>query len=691
MDKMPMTDKAHDMSTHDMAGMPMADNTMMQHGGQMMHMGNLKQKFWVSLIASLPVLVLSPMLKIAWLPTLTFPGAGWVTLILATFLYGYGGAPFLTGAVAELKAKRPEMMTLIAIGITVSYFYSLYAFVMNQFVDPTAHVMDFFWELATLIDIMLLGHWIEMNAVMAAGNALQKMAALLPGEATVIAADDSHTAVPLPQVKVGDHVLVKAGEKIPADGVLIAGTTTVNESLVTGEARAINKAVNDHVIGGATNGAGTITVAVTGTGDSGYLAQVMKLVQDAQQEQSKTEGLADKVAGWLVYIAVSVALVTFVAWWALAGEFNWALERMVTVLVIACPHALGLAIPLVVARATSIGAKNGLLTRKRQALEEADRLDVVLLDKTGTLTAGNFTVAAYGSWDSDLADGTLLATMAALEQNSSHPLSVGILNAAKHEQLPLPEATAVTTIAGTGLSGQVNGRQLLIVNERYLTEHHIAYDQDTVTRWAAAGNTVSILVGDEHAFGFVAQGDQLKPESPQLIAGLKARGITPVMLTGDNQKVALAVAKQLGITAQDVHAELKPDAKERLVRDYQNAQHTVAMVGDGVNDAPSLARADIGIAIGAGTDVALDAADVVLVRSEPADILHFLDLAHHTNRKMKQNLWFGAGYNIIAIPLASGILAPWGILLSPAIGAVLMGLSTIVVAINAQTLKPERS
>lgn len=638
MDKMPMTDKAHDMSTHNMAGMPMGDNTMMQHGGQMMHMGNLKQKFWVSLIASLPVLVLSPMLKVAWLPTITFPGVGWVTLILATFLYIYGGAPFLTGAVAELKAKRPEMMTLIAIGITVSYFYSLYAFVMNQFVDPTAHVMDFFWELATLIDIMLLGHWIEMNAVMAAGNALQKMAALLPGEATVIAADGSHTAVPLPQVKVGDHVLVKAGEKIPADGVLIAGTTTVNESLVTGEARAINKAVNDHVIGGATNGAGTITVAVTGTGDSGYLAQVMKLVQDAQQEQSKTEGLADKVAGWLVYIAVSVALVTFVAWWALAGEFNWALERMVTVLVIACPHALGLAIPLVVARATSIGAKNGLLTRKRQALEEADRLDVVLLDKTGTLTAGNFTVAAYGSWDPDLADGTLLATMAALEQNSSHPLSVGILNAAKHEQLPLPEATAVTTIAGTGLSGQVNGRKLLIVNERYLTEHHIAYDQATVTRWAAAGNTVSILVGDDRALGFVAQGDQLKPESPQLIAGLKARGITPVMLTGDNQKVALAVAKQLGIATQDVHAELKPDAKERLVRDYQNAQHTVAMVGDGVNDAPSLARADIGIAIGAGTDVALDAADVVLVRSEPADILHFLDLAHHTNRKMKQNL-----------------------------------------------------
>lgn len=662
------------------------DNTMMQHGGQMMHMGNLKQKFWISLIASIPVILLSPMLKVSWLPTISFSGSNWVSLILASFLYFYGGAPFMTGALAEIKAKKPEMMTLIAIGITVSYFYSLYSFVMNNFIDPTGNVMDFFWELATLIDIMLLGHWIEMNAVMAAGNALQKMAALLPGEATVVTADGGQKTIALQQVKINDQVLVKAGEKIPADGVIVAGSTMVNESLVTGEARAINKKTNDKVIGGSTNGAGTITVSVTGTGESGYLAQVMKLVNDAQREQSSAEGIADKVAGWLVYIAVSVALMTFVVWWVITGEFNFALARMVTILVIACPHALGLAIPLVVARSTSIGAKNGLLTRKRKALEDADRLEVVLMDKTGTLTVGNFEVAAFDSWDKNMSSRTVLSEFAALEQNSSHPLSVGILNAAKHEEITIPNVDDVTSIAGTGLSGLVNGQERLIVNERYLIDHKIDYNESVVNRWGDAGNTVSFLVSDNRALGFIAQGDQIKPESKHLITGLKERHIKPVMLTGDNQKVALRVAKLLGIDEQDVHAELKPADKEALVRKYQEGHHIVAMVGDGVNDAPSLARADIGIAIGAGTDVALDSADIVLVRSEPSDILNFLELAHNTSRKMVQNLWFGAGYNIFAIPLASGILAPLGFVLSPALGAVLMGLSTIVVAINAQTL-----
>lgn len=670
---------------HEMKDMQM-DNTMMQHGGQMMHMENLKLKFWISLVASIPVIILSPMLKVAWLPTFSFPGSEWVALILASFLYFYGGAPFITGAVAEIKAKKPEMMTLIAIGISVSYFYSIYSFVMNHFIAPNGNVMDFFWELATLIDIMLLGHWIEMNAVMAAGNALQKMAALLPGEATVIDTDGTQRTVPLKAVKVNDVVLVKAGAKIPADGVITAGNTSVNESLVTGEARAITKTVKDKVIGGSTNGAGTLQVKVTGTGDSGYLAQVMQLVSDAQREQSSAEGIADKVAGWLVYIAVSVALITFIVWWALTGEFNFALERMVTILVIACPHALGLAIPLVVARSTSIGAKNGLLTRKRQALEDADHLDMVLMDKTGTLTAGNFAVAAFDSWDDSFSSRDVLANFAALEQNSSHPLSVGILNAAKHENVDVPKANDVINIAGTGLSGSVGGRALMIANERYLIDQGISYDHDVVHEWATKGNTVSFLLADQQAVGFVAQGDQIKPESKKLIDGLKARHITPVMLTGDNKQVALVVAKQLGIAEVDVHAELKPADKEGIVRQYQAGKHTVAMVGDGVNDAPSLARADIGIAIGAGTDVALDSADIVLVRSEPSDILNFLELAHNTSRKMVQNLWFGAGYNIFAIPLASGILAPVGFVLSPALGAVLMGLSTIVVAINAQTL-----
>lgn len=674
------------MPAHDDMPEMSPDHTMMQHEGQMMQMGNLKQKFWVSLIASLPILVLSPMLQVAWLPKLTFAGSDWLVLILGIFLYGYGGAPFLKGAKAELQARKPEMMTLIAIGISVSFFYSVYAFVMNHFVPASGHVMDFFWELATLIDIMLLGHWIEMNAVMAAGDALQKIAALLPSDATVISADGTQKTVPLSQIELDAILLVKAGEKIPADGVIVAGETTVNESLVTGEARAIKKTVSDQVIGGSLNGDGTVQIKVTGTGESGYLAQVTQLVSQAQQERSNAKSIADKVAGWLVYIAVGAALLTFGAWWVLAQDFNFALARMVTVLVIACPHALGLAIPLVVAHSTSLGAKHGLLMRKRQVLEVADHLDVVMLDKTGTLTAGEFVVSAYDSWDAQRTSQQVLAEFAALEQNSSHPLSVGILKAARDLKIAVPTAHEVTTIAGTGLVGVVNDQKLMIVNVRYLRDHQIAYDVVAVDKWTTKGNTVSVLLEDEKAVGFVAQGDQIKLGAQALIAGLKQRHMTPVMVTGDNQQVALSVAKQLGIASDHVHAELKPADKAAIVKQYQQAHQVVAMVGDGVNDAPSLAQADIGIAIGAGTDVALDSADVVLTRSEPADILNFLTLAQQTDRKMIQNLWFGAGYNIVAIPLATGLFASIGLVLSPAVVAVLMGLSTTIVAINAQTL-----
>jgi Cu2+-exporting ATPase len=673
----------HNMSDHH----EMPENTMMQHGGQMMHMGNLKQKFWVSLIASLPILMLSPMLQVAWIPRFTFLGSDWLVLILGIFLYIYGGAPFLKGAKAELHAHKPEMMTLIAIGISVAFFYSVYAFVMNHFVSSSGQVMDFFWELATLIDIMLLGHWIEMNAVMAAGDALQKIAALLPSHATVILADGAQQTVPLPEVEIDAVLLVKAGEKMPADGVIVAGETTVNESLVTGEARAVKKAVSDQVIGGSLNGDGTVQIKVTGTGESGYLAQVTQLVSQAQQERSNAESIADKVAGWLVYIAVGAALLTFGAWWVLAQDFNFALARMVTVLVIACPHALGLAIPLVVARSTSLGAKHGLLMRKRQVLELADHLDVVMLDKTGTLTAGEFVLAAYDSWDDQRTPQQILVEFAALEQNSSHPLSVGILKAARDANVAVPTARDVTTIAGTGITGIVNGKNLMIVNVRYLRDHQIAYDVVAVRKWMTKGNTVSILLADQKAVGFVAQGDQIKPGAQALIDGLKQRHVTPVMVTGDNQQVALSVARQLGISVDHVHAELKPADKAAIVTQYQQAHQVVAMVGDGVNDAPSLAQADIGIAIGAGTDVALDSADVVLTRSKPADILNFLSLAQQTNCKMIQNLWFGAGYNIVAIPLATGLFAGIGLVLSPAVGAMLMGLSTIIVAINAQTLR----
>ena len=662
------------------------DSDLMQHGGEMMHMGNITQKFWVSLVVSIPVVILSPVLMNRFYPGLAFPGSEWLLVILASFMYLYGGAPFLRGARAELKDRHPEMMTLIAIGISVSYFYSIYAFIMNTFVGGT-NVMDFFWELATLIDIMLLGHVIEMNAVMSAGNALQKMAALLPNDATLVGADGTTNDVPLSEVQVGQTVLVKAGENIPTDGTIVDGQTSVNEAMVTGEARDVTKGDGDKVIGGSTNGAGVIRVKVTGTGESGYLSQVMQLVNNAQKEKSNAEGVADRVAGWLVYVAVGIALIAFVLWWIINKNFNFALERMVTILVIACPHALGLAIPLVVARSTSIGAKNGLLTRKRQALEDARHLNAVMMDKTGTLTEGNFAVSDVESFTPDYDADSVLAVMGGLETGSSHPLSVGIIKELDARHKASVPVDNINNLPGTGIEGNYQDQHVAIVNERYVVENKIDYDQSKFNELSLQGNTVSFLVSDDRLLGWVAQGDQLKESSKALIDGLKARGIRPVMLTGDNKQVAELIAKRLGIPDEDVHGELKPEDKEVIVKQYQDQGLVVAMVGDGVNDAPSLVRADIGIAIGAGTDVAVDSADIVLVRSDPSDILHVLDLAHNTTRKMVQNLWFGAGYNIFAIPLAAGILAFVGVILSPAVGALLMGLSTVVVAINAQTLK----
>ncbi|MCF6165600.1 Lead cadmium zinc and mercury transporting ATPase [Furfurilactobacillus rossiae] len=662
------------------------DSDLMQHGGEMMHMGNITQKFWVSLVVSIPVVILSPVLLNRFYPGLAFPGSEWLLVILASFMYFYGGAPFLRGARAEVKDRHPEMMTLIAIGISVSYFYSIYAFIMNTFVGGT-NVMDFFWELATLIDIMLLGHVIEMNAVMSAGNALQKMAALLPNDATLVNTDGTTSDVPLSEVQVGQTVLVKAGENIPTDGTIVDGQTSVNEAMVTGEARDVTKDIGDEVIGGSTNGAGVIQVKVTGTGESGYLSQVMQLVNNAQKEKSNAEGVADRVAGWLVYVAVGVALIAFFLWWIINKNFNFALERMVTILVIACPHALGLAIPLVVARSTSIGAKNGLLTRKRQALEDARRLNVVMMDKTGTLTEGNFAVSDVESFTVDHDADGILAIMGGLEAGSSHPLSVGIIKELEARHKTSVAVDNINNLPGTGIEGEYQGHHVAIVNERFVDENRIDYDRSKFNELSLQGNTVSFLIIDNRLLGWVAQGDQLKESSKALIDGLKARGIRPVMLTGDNKQVAGLIANRLGIPDEDVHGELRPEDKEVIVKQYQDQGLVVAMVGDGVNDAPSLVRADIGIAIGAGTDVAVDSADIVLVRSDPSDILHFLDLAHNTTRKMVQNLWFGAGYNIFAIPLAAGILAFVGIILSPAVGALLMGLSTVVVAINAQTLK----
>ncbi|MFQ9604532.1 MAG: heavy metal translocating P-type ATPase [Staphylococcus aureus] len=662
-------------------------HTNHEHGGMdhSMHMGNLKVKFIVSLFLSIPIILLSPMMGGKLPFQLTFQGSEWVGLILASILFFYGGMPFLKGAKMELEMKNPAMMTLISLGISVAYIYSVYAFIANNITKSNTHVMDFFWELATLILIMLLGHWIEMNAISNAGNALQKMAELLPNSAIIVDESGNTKEVDLKDVQVGERVLVKAGEKIPTDGVIVAGNTNVNESMVTGESKDVQKGLNDKVIGGSVNGSGTITVEVTGTGESGYLSQVMELVSNAQKEKSRVESLSDKVAKLLFYVALIVGIGAFIIWMVLTGDLNIALERMVTVLIIACPHALGLAIPLVTARSTSLGAKNGLLIKNRQALEVAKKVDVIMMDKTGTLTEGNFAVNEYLSFSTQYTEEQVLEFMAALEQNSSHPLSVGVLKKIDELQLTIPKAEDVTNLPGIGLEGRVNGKDIKIVSVSYLNKKSISYDKQMFNDLSNQGNSISFLLLDDQSIGLVAQGDQIKPEAKLMVEKLKARGIKPVMLTGDNKQVASVVAKQLGI--DDVHAELMPEDKEKIVKEYKDKNLIVMMVGDGVNDAPSLVRASIGVAIGAGTDVAIDSADVILVKSNPSDILHFLSLAKNTQRKMVQNLWWGAGYNILAIPLAAGILASWGIILSPAIGAIFMSLSTVIVAINAMLLK----
>ncbi len=657
-------------------------------GGHMMHMGNLRRKFWVSLVITIPILLLSPMMGIHTSFQITFPGSEWVVLALATFLFFYGGRPFLSGAAMELRMKSPAMMTLIAMGIAVSYVYSLYAFIANNLVHASGHKMDFFWELATLIVIMLLGHWIEMRAVGNAGNALQKMAELLPGSAHLVGADGETKDVPLQQVEVGQQVMVKPGEKVPADGTVVSGETTVNEAMVTGEAKDVEKKAGTRVIGGSLNGNGTIVVKITGTGESGYLAQVMKLVGEAQQEKSRAESVSDKVAKALFYVALSAGIIAFVVWLIADGSLNIALERMVTVFIIACPHALGLAIPLVVARSTSLGAARGLLIRNRNALEKARRITVVTMDKTGTLTEGNFRVSAVQALTEGWNEARVLRVMAALETGSNHPLAASIIAEAKERGIPVPRVENVTLISGTGLIGVVDGVTVEIVTAAFLDRRKIPYDTELFARLAGEGNSVSFIVVEDTVVGLVAQGDRIKPEAEAAVAELQKEHVRPVMLTGDNEAAASAIAARLGIT--DVHASLLPENKDQVVIAYQQQGEKVMMVGDGVNDAPALARADIGVAIGAGTDVAIDSADVVLVRSNPYDIVTFLALAKSTTRKMVQNLWWGAGYNILAIPLAAGVLAPVGIILSPAIGAVLMSLSTVIVAINAMMLRVKK-
>lgn len=680
-----LVDERHQAMSHEHHSHEGMDHS--QHHGaheemdHSMHHGNFKQKFWLSLALAIPILFTSPMMGVDLPFQFQFPGSEWLVLILATILFIYGGQPFLSGAKMELKDKNPAMMTLISMGITVAYLYSLYAFVINTFTHQ--HVMDFFWELASLIVIMLLGHWIEMNAVANAGDALKKLAELLPDEVIRIKQNGEQETVSLQMVHEGDVLVVRAGDKMPTDGVIEKGTSIVDEAAVTGESRGVVKQVDDRVIGGSVNGDGTLQIRVTGTGESGYLAKVMEMVRKAQAEKSKLEALSDKVAKGLFYIALAVGLIAFIVWLIL-GDLPLALERMVTVFIIACPHALGLAIPLVVARSTSIAAKNGLLLKNRMALENGHHVDKVLLDKTGTLTEGSFSVTGVDVIDTNYSIEEILKYIGALEASANHPIAKGIMNYIKEQNVSFYEATDEMNITGVGLQGTVNNQQVKIVNGKELARLGLDVSKETIQKYQEQGNTISYLLIEEKIIGLIALGDQVKPEAKAFISSLKERGIEPVMLTGDNKEAAENVARYLGIT--NFQGGLLPEDKEAIVSEFTRQGQRVVMVGDGINDAPSLARATVGVAIGAGTDVALDSADVVLTNSNPEDILRFLDLAKQTRRKMVQNLWWGAGYNLLAIPLAAGILAPIGIILSPAVGAVLMSLSTVIVALNAMTL-----
>ncbi|GAB4286205.1 MAG: heavy metal translocating P-type ATPase [Coriobacteriia bacterium] len=642
-----------------------------------MMVADFRRRFWVSLALTVPVLALSEMLwgLIGLEAPLAFSGSGYVLLGLSTAIYAYGGWPFLTGLVDELRGRSPGMMTLVALAISVAFFYSA-ATVLGL------RGADFFWELATLVDIMLLGHWLEMRSVMGASRALEKLARLMPKEAHRIAEDGSVADVPVAELVTGDRVLVKPGEKLPVDGDVVEGATSVDESLVTGESEPVAKAVGDEVIGGSVNTDGSITVEVTKTGAESYLSQVVDLVREAQESRSRTQDLADRAAMWLTIVAIVAGVTTFVAWAAASDEGAvFALERAVTVMVITCPHALGLAIPLVVAVSTALAAGNGLLIRDRGAFEQARGIDAVIFDKTGTLTEGRFAVTDVIPLAEGIEPSRILELAAAVEARSEHPIARGIA-----AEVPTPAAASgFSAIPGTGAQATVDGMLVAVVSPGHLAENGIDVPSAEPERRSDEGKTVVYVLADGDLLGAIALADVVRPESREAIAALKEMGVECMMLTGDNRRVAEWVARQLEL--DDYFAEVLPHEKAARVAEVQRRGLRTAMVGDGVNDAPALATADVGIAIGAGTDVAVETADIVLVRSDPRDVVDVVSLSRATYRKMRQNLAWATGYNVIAIPAAAGALVWAGVLLSPAIGAVLMSLSTVIVAINARLLR----
>jgi P-type Cu2+ transporter len=661
------------------------------HQGQGAHVDHsgheqmFRQKFWVSLVLSIPVLIFSPTIQ-SWLgySLPDFPGSRWITPVFAVIVFLYGGIPFLQMAVPELKNRQPGMMTLISLAISVAFVYSLAALFLPD-------SMTFFWELVTLIDIMLLGHWIEMRSVRQASGALNELAKLMPDEAERILQDGSTESVPLAKLRNGDWVLVRPGASIPADGEVREGESDVSEAMITGESKPVKKVPGEKVIAGTINGDGSLRVEVTATGDETALAGIMRLVDQAQQSKSRTQILADKAAGWLFFVALGVAAITAVAWTIAVGFNVDVIARVATVLVIACPHALGLAVPLVVAITTAMGAQNGILVRDRLALEKAREINLIVFDKTGTLTEGEFGVVGIAT-----AEGTTeeqaLALAAAIEGDSEHTIARGIRKSAQERQLSLPSVTEFEAIKGRGVQAQSNGStvyvggpRLLEMLELKLPEKLAQFEQQASQKGQSVINLVQKGQDGKQILAAFALADVIRPESRSAIDKLHQMGVEVAMLTGDSQAVAKAVADELGIDTY--FAEVLPEHKDQKVAELQKQGKKVAMVGDGVNDAPALTRADVGIAIGSGTDVAIESAGIILVKSNPMDVVKIFDLSRASYRKMIQNLIWAAGYNIFALPLAAGILAPWGILLSPAVGAVLMSLSTVIVAINAQLLR----
>ncbi|MGI8314170.1 heavy metal translocating P-type ATPase [Halobacillus mangrovi] len=652
------------------------------HGGHDHHdhgsmIEDFKRRFYISLIVTIPILLLSPMIQEFIGLEFSFPYDQYVLFGLATFVFFYGGWPFLTGSVDELKNKEPGMMTLIGLAIVVAYGYSsLVVFGWSG--------RNFFWELATLIDIMLLGHWIEMKSVMGASNALQELVKLMPNEAHRLNENGETEDVPLQELQSDDLVLVKPGEKIPVDGTIYEGKSAIDESMLTGESMPVEKNEEDEVIGGSINKEGSLKIRVKKTGDDTYLSQVITLVKEAQSSKSRAQDFANRAAKWLFYLALTAGITTFIIWTSLGFAFDTAVERMVTVMVITCPHALGLAAPLVVAVSTSLSAKQGLLIRNRTQFENARNIDAVIFDKTGTLTKGEFGVTDVVP-EENQEEKQLLYWAGSVEQNSEHPLAQGILEKARDQKINLGEVKDFESMTGKGLQGKVDGQEVKVVSPGYIKEQGYSYDTDAFNKLSEEGKTVVFVLVDQNYVGMIAMADMVRDSAKETVAELKKHNIQSIMLTGDNKKVADWVADQIGI--DEVYAEVLPDHKADQVKKVQEEGRKVAMTGDGVNDAPALATADVGVAIGSGTDVAVETADIVLVKSNPKDILSIIKLSKNTYKKMVQNLWWAAGYNIFAIPLAAGVLAPIGIVLSPAVGAILMSFSTIVVAINAKLLK----